>query len=1030
MNGLKRGLYEALVTKELEAQLLALEEALVADVDDLHAAEASDRLALHIGRHIQRAVSAIEPKKRVQLGVALATEIIDLLKQRTDSDVDDSDDLGESGRVLRAVLGKLPGGTLARFQPPATPLLDTTLLTNAPGEPRLQHQIQTEIPSSDRIDVLMAFVRQTGIRPLLESLRRHKDAGRRIRLLTTTYTGSTELEALIALREIGAEVRVSYDTSSTRLHAKAWLFHRDSGYPTAFIGSSNLTHSAQITGLEWNVRVSGARNPDVIEKFAAVFDSYWESDDFRPFCEQEFRERTEQTRIGGVLLLSPIELRPEPFQSRLLEQIALARIQGRHKNLLVSATGTGKTVMAALDYQRLQGQLPRSRLLFVAHRREILDQSLATFRHALRDASFGELWIGGNKPRAFEHVFASIQSLASSGMASIQPDHFDVVIIDEFHHAAADTYRNLLNHLNPRELLGLTATPERSDGLSILEWFGDRIAAELRLWDAIEQHRLCPFSYFGLADNNDLTRVTWRRGMGYDSEELSNVLTADDAKARLVIEQVAKVVAKPKQMRALGFCVSVRHAEFMAKNFQQAGINSVAVSANTSAEQRADAINQLRRGDLQAIFSVDLFNEGVDIRTVDTLILLRPTESPTIFLQQLGRGLRKESGKSVCTVLDFVAQHRKEFRFDRRLGSILPGGRKSLIEQVEQGFPFLPSGCDMQLDPVATARVIESLKSSVPSIWSQKVAEAQRVREPGSELTLRKFIDQSGIPLEEIYTGEHCWSDLIQAAGLPVLPSGPNEAVLRKAIGRLLHINDFERTEGFLNLLDSQQAPSTNGMSLRKRRLVHMLVSALLESINPQPATIDDALCVLWMHPQVIAELQQLVDLLKDSIGHVPVALSTHPDAPLFINARYSRREILAAFSQGNDFRVSPWREGVRWIPGEKVDLLASTFDKSGHRFSPTTRYRDYAVSRSIIHWESQSTTRASSETGQRYQEHKTRGSTVLLFARLTQDDRSFWLLGPGKYESHTGDRPMAIHWRLEHDLPGDLFSAFAAAVS
>nr|WP_297100151.1 phospholipase D-like domain-containing protein [Thermomonas sp.] len=333
----------------------------VVESSPLHPDEAADRIALHLGRLLRQTVNALEPRQRASLGVALAREIVVLLEAKDGSGVEAADRPLEAATVLRALLGHRPDGLPATLTLPVTPLLDTTLLTNAPGEPRVGHQLRTEIPSADRIDVLMAFVRQTGIRPMLDLLRQHREQGRRLRVLTTTYTGSTELAALQALHDLGAEIRVSYDTSGTRLHAKAWLFHRASGYSTAYIGSSNLTHSAQVTGLEWNVRVAGARNPDVIEKFAAVFESYWCHDDFRPFDASEFLELTRSSVAGGPrVYLSPVELRPEPFQSRLLELVALSRIQGRHRNLLVAATGTGKTVMAALDYQRLRAQLPRA----------------------------------------------------------------------------------------------------------------------------------------------------------------------------------------------------------------------------------------------------------------------------------------------------------------------------------------------------------------------------------------------------------------------------------------------------------------------------------------------------------------------------------------------------------------------------------------------------------------------------------------------------------------------------------------------
>src|SRR5690554_477125 len=412
MSGLNRGLYEQLVTEGLEGALSALDAKHRAQRADLHPEEAADRIAFHLAALVRRSVAALDARQRTEVGARLAREVTRLLAAESKA-VDATDALSTTGDVLRAIAALRPDGQPEDVPLPATPLLDTTLLTNAPGEPRIGFQLNSEVASADRIDILMAFVRQTGIRPMLELLRRHVDEGRPLRLLTTTYTNSTELSALEALRDLGANVRVSYDVSSTRLHAKAWLFHRHTGFSTAYIGSSNLTHSAQVTGLEWNVRVSGARNPDVIEKFEAVFESYWQSDDFRPFDAEEFREITRVRAEGPRVYLSPIEIKPEPFQARLLELIELSRLRGYHRNLLVSATGTGKTVMAALDYQRLRGRLPRARLLFVAHRREILEQSLATFRHALRDAAFGELWVGGARPTDYDHVFASIQSLSA-----------------------------------------------------------------------------------------------------------------------------------------------------------------------------------------------------------------------------------------------------------------------------------------------------------------------------------------------------------------------------------------------------------------------------------------------------------------------------------------------------------------------------------------------------------------------------------------------------------------------------------------
>ena len=1024
------GLYEQLLTEALRNKLESLDGRFKTSSRSLRTAEAADRIALHLSRRIQRTLESVGESDRVQVGIEVARDLIVRLAKIVDGELAEA--LVEPGTVLHAILDSRPDGTPRPIAEPLIPLLDTTLLTNAPGEPGLLNQLDAEIESADEIDVLMAFIRRSGINPLMSSLRRHCERGKPLRILTTIYTGSTEKSALQQLTDVGAQVRISYDVSTTRLHAKAWIFHRRSGFSTAYVGSSNLTHSAQVTGLEWNVRASAARNPDILDKFEAVFESYWQSADFVAFDAAEFELESRQP--GGVpgpnVILSPIEIRLEPFQERLLEQISLSRGRGHHRNLLVAATGTGKTVMAAVDYARLREKLPRARLLFIAHRNEILDQSLATFRHALRDASFGEKWISGARPQRFDHVFASIQSLNTTNLHDLHPDHFDIVIVDEFHHAAAPSYRKVLDHVQPRELLGLTATPERSDDLSILHWFDNRIAAELRLWDAIDQQRLSPFMYFGIHDGLDLTDIPWRRGQGYDIRALSSLYTSTDAWARKVVQEVSRLADDPATMRALGFCVSIEHAQFMAAHFNKHGLPAVAVWGDSSQHDRAAALKDLARGAVRVVFSVDLFNEGVDVPTVDTLLMLRPTESPTLFLQQLGRGLRRSKDKNFCTVLDFVGIHRTEFRFDRRYRALLGGTRRDIERSVQQGFPFLPAGCYMHLDAKASEIVLRSLRDAIPSRWPARVEELRVVHAKYPEVTLSHYLEESGLDLPDVYDGTRGWSDLCETAGVPVAPAGQHETPLRKALGRLLHVDDDERIEVYRRLLQSHAPPSVAALSERERRLVRMLVASIGDQVLTKQHSLQDGVDLLWSHPQVCAELSQLLVELDERVDHLHGALPMHPDVPLQIHARYSRIEILAAFGIGDRARVAPWQTGVYEAKDAGADLLAFTLDKSSGSFSPTTRYRDYAISRKIIHWESQSTTREDSDTGLRYRRHEHKGRSIMLFTRLRADDRAFWFLGPATYRSHIGEKPMAITWELHTPLPGDLYQSFAAAVA
>ncbi|MGH3010219.1 MAG: DEAD/DEAH box helicase family protein, partial [Gaiellaceae bacterium] len=339
----------------------------------------------------------------------------------------------------------------------------------------------------------------------------------RLRVITSTYMGVTERGALDYLvRELGAEVSVNYEQNATRLHAKAWLLRRDTGFDTAYVGSSNLSRAAILDGLEWNVRLSATATPRLLDKFEATFEAYWAGETFEPYDPDRdgarFDEASRRAGASGTAAslfdVPALVPHPYPHQREILEDLDVQRLMhGLHRNLVVAATGTGKTVVAAFDYRNLRERLGGSpSLLFVAHRQEILEQSLSAFRQVLADREFGELHVGQHKATLWRHVFASVQSLGVRGIEAFAPDHFDVVVIDEFHHAAAPTYRRIIDYLRPTELLGLTATPERADGVRVQdEYFDGRVASEMRLWEALEADLLCPFHYFGITDETDLT---------------------------------------------------------------------------------------------------------------------------------------------------------------------------------------------------------------------------------------------------------------------------------------------------------------------------------------------------------------------------------------------------------------------------------------------------------------------------------------------------------------------------------------------
>ena len=596
---MREGLYESPLSTSLRDALPTLVD-LVPELDKIGHADEPALFGHHLAAAVRR---ALESKTDSQGRIALVNAVLSAIHEP-------GEQLQDSTILRRLARPGIPTSTFAT-QRPASPLSETTLLTNARGEPQLGHELRAELSSADRVDLLCAFVKWHGIRVLEPALKQANERGTRIRVITTTYMGATELRALERLAtEFDAEVRVHYEERSTRLHAKAWLFHRASGFDTAYVGSSNLSHSALIEGLEWNVRLSSVANPDALAKFQATFDSYWADPTFEHFDPTRDSDRLADAlavasgsarRSESTITLSGLDVRPYPHQSEILQALEAERIvHDRHRNLVVAATGTGKTVVAALDYRRLREQFGDLRLLFIAHRSEILEQSKWTFRNALSDGAFGESFHSGHRPRHWNHVFASVQSL-SGNYRAIERDHFDVIVLDEFHHAEARTYRALLEWFTPRELLGLTATPERTDGVDVRSFFDGRTAFELRLWDALDADLLVPFHYFGISDNTALEGVAWHRGR-YDVQGLSNLYTGNDARARIVLRELTAKVGDVRAMRALGFCVSVDHAKYMARVFREAGIPAESLTGDVGPEARSKLMSDLVARRINIIF--------------------------------------------------------------------------------------------------------------------------------------------------------------------------------------------------------------------------------------------------------------------------------------------------------------------------------------------------------------------------------------------------------------------------------------------
>lgn len=934
---------------------------------------------------------------------------------------------------LRMTQNWLDAITAGLTKPPLRPLGSLhapSLLVNAEGEALLDH-LRSEFDSADRVDLLCSFIKLSGFEKLRTVLERHCSArGRSLRVLTTTYMGATDALALQRLAALpNVEVKVSYDADCTRLHAKAWIFQRNSGYSTAYVGSSNLSHAAQTDGLEWNVRVTEQGQPALVAQMAETFAQYWadpyQFEAFDPNAVQDvlrLKRALSGDRMQLVHAGQFFDLEAKDFQRQILDELQAARALGRHRNLLVAATGTGKTVMAALDYRRLRAERAVETLLFVAHRREILVQARGTFRNALQERSFGELLCEAEHPTVGRHVFASIASLAESSTAlkgGLDPAQFDMVIIDEAHHAAAHSWEALLGRVLPKELLGMTGTPERADGLDHEQHFPRPWVGNLRVWNAIP-HALVPFRYYMLdVEGVDLRDVAWVAGKYAEQELAGRLIGAAEIFVQRAVRALHDYIGRPDKLRAIAFCANVAHAHEIRRQLVQQGWRAEVLTGKTESSIRHDAREELNSGKIQVLCVVDIYNEGVDVPNVNTLLFFRPTESATVFLQQLGRGLRRAPDKAELVVFDLTGRQHHQFRFDRKLRGALGHTPKELQEFVQNGFGRLPAGCFVHFDEQAQSEVLRQIRRSIPSQFREI---AKLLREPQlAGMSLDQFLHATDIDLGDIYSKDHCWTLLRKEAGLDHSSIAVDELAVLQNLPKLTHVGDSLRLKLWERVLRGG-----GPMTVADQRLQNMLMTVLY---GLKDAGNGVAVQRFAGHALVRAELAELIPVLRRLNGQLAPAHRLEPAVPLVLHARYLSAELSAAFDDrvkgSADFRV--YYTGVELICDNKYDLLLVTLQNST-KTKEHQKYRDFPLSERRFHWQSKFATTQDSAEGKRHRDPVKAGVTPLLLVRGRDKDggqtQAFQYLGPVMPQSCKGERPMTVEWALRFAMPSEVLAA------
>ena len=1031
----QQGLYEQLINKlvssklkELDRNIFYIKESKI----DKH--EATKVLSQYLVEVIQFALNLISGDDSIEKQIELSNKIIFLLRTELKDESFDDDLIATEAKILSAIFSKLDP-SFSDFEKhlkeitPYTRLSQSELFTGNNAGISLESEIKKEILSSDKINFLVSFIKWTGIRIFEKELIEFTERGGHLKVITTSYMGATDLKAVEYLSNLrNTEIKVSYNTDNERLHAKAYLFLRNTGFHTGYIGSSNISRSALTNGLEWNLKVTTKEVGHIIDKFQKTFETYWQDKEFELFNKTQHSEKLrialKKERIHERNNPSAyFDIKPFPFQEEILEKLETERIvHNRFRNLIVAATGTGKTVISAFDYQNFRKKNPSAKLLFVAHRKEILQQAQATFQGILKDNNFGELWVDGSEPDKYDYVFASVQTLNNRiDTLELTDSFYDFIIVDEVHHIAASSYRPILNHFKSKILLGLTATPERMDGEDILKDFSNTIAAEIRLPEALNRKLLCPFQYFGITDSVDLSNATWQNGR-YLPSELTRIYTQNDKRTREIIYNLNKYLTDINDVRALCFCITQEHAQFMAEKFLLAGLKADYLVSSRN-ELREELRRKFVNKQINYLFVVDIFNEGIDIPDIDTVLFLRPTESLTVFLQQLGRGLRLAEGKECLTVLDFVSNSRSEYDFEGKFRALVGKTNTSIQKELENDFPHLALGCTINLEKKAKEFILQNICNATSLNINQLLNKIRNYKyQTTLPLTLKNFSNFYHYPLQLIYK-KGSWKRLcVMAEQIEDYAKTNENEIYRAIFKKWLSCASNSYFKFILSLAKKGFITNFSKLNEEEKSMCLMLHYDVWQNVGSFKS-LEVSINSIGKNKTLTDEIIEVLEILIDRIDFIERAISLNYSQPLKVHARYTREQILAAFGDSTFLRKSSNREGVVNLEKKKTELLLVTLEKTEENYSPTTMYNDYAINEKIFHWQSQNSSKPEIGKGLSYITHQENDKTILLFIREKNNDEfgntmGYVFLGIVNYKKHYGSKPMSINWELKEPIP------------
>ncbi|USK60756.1 DEAD/DEAH box helicase [Peribacillus asahii] len=921
----------------------------------------------------------------------------------------------------------------------------------------LLNELTKAIDECERFYFSVAFINFSGLQLLLDAFKEAEKKGVKGQIITSTYLNFTEGKALKKIKNFNnIDLKVFVTDREIGFHTKAYIFEFKDYYKV-IIGSSNITQSALKSNIEWNVELITKDDAlfiqDVLKEYDYLWNSSVEADDEFIRRYEEFIQSLSAFQPKKQMIYENAEyIVPNRMQKQAVENLERIRSFGEKKALVVAATGTGKTYMSAFDVKSYNPK----RILFIVHREEILKKAKETFEKLIpnRGLTFG-LLTGNHKQGHADYVFATIQTISKCYL-EFKQEEFDYLIIDEAHHATSPSYQSVLDYFKPKFTLGMTATPERSDHSNVFDLFDNNVALEVRLHEALEDDLVIPFHYFGITDIEgiDLSDVNID-----DVAEITKRLKVNE-RVDYIISQMNFYGHDGKKRKALGFCASIEHAKYMAEEFNNRGYKSVCLFGGDSVDQRAYYVNKLEddQDELQCIFTVDIFNEGVDIPSVNTVLMLRPTNSPIVFIQQLGRGLRKHDSKTFLTVLDFIGNHNKTFLIAIALNGSRYYDKESLKVAIATKFANIPGSTHIQMDKIAQERILEQIdKENFKSLkyLKEEYFEFKKLNSGKTPYFLMDYMKYDGAPDPIKYID-------LKKTYLEFVASVEKEDDLKKLL-------ENELFEGALKELSSK---------LPIKRIYEFVIAKYL--LEHQEISLTTAR----------SEILKLVqDVQEDSVVHAfqclnqdyydsgqlkrNLKLFTHSDGKLektqalinvLGNEEY-RTYIEDLLNYGISRYKKEFKEKDYGLPHFKLyeqyqmadAALLSNYRKSHSSFrgsgllsnendyflfidlhkeadvKESINYQDEFINERFFQWQSPNSTAQSSERGKNIIYNKARNINLHLFIRkykqIDGKTEPYIYIGKGNTVSFEGEKPITVKIELEHEVPANLYKEFTVRV-